>query len=166
MSDWEEFCDQMGWANDEHATDKLIDYIERKSSDRFSGRRNHEFTPSQKRAYAIKKAEERRLLSTPVGQYLVKRWGSHSLFNIQEREWDENGSSCKSIYVEIGKGFFYLTITKYNESSYCVEFCNITGKSTLCTKASGNRLTSALIEQAVTKNDEAVNYHNRNRYKK
>lgn len=77
MSDWEEFCDQMGWANDEHATDKLIDYIERKSSDRFSGRRNHEFTPSQKRAYAIKKAEERRLLSTPVGQYLVKIGRAH-----------------------------------------------------------------------------------------
>lgn len=29
MSDWEYFCDSMGWANDEHATDRLIDYIDR-----------------------------------------------------------------------------------------------------------------------------------------
>lgn len=29
MSDWEDFCDSMGWANDEHATDRLIDYIDR-----------------------------------------------------------------------------------------------------------------------------------------
>lgn len=28
MSDWEDFCDSMGWANDEHATDRLIDYID------------------------------------------------------------------------------------------------------------------------------------------
>lgn len=29
MSDWEDFCGSMGWANDEHATDKLIDHIDR-----------------------------------------------------------------------------------------------------------------------------------------
>lgn len=31
MSDWEDFCDGMGWRNDEHATDKPIDYIEGKN---------------------------------------------------------------------------------------------------------------------------------------
>lgn len=29
MSEWEDFCGNMGWANDEHATDRLIDYIDR-----------------------------------------------------------------------------------------------------------------------------------------
>lgn len=29
MSDWEDFCDSKGWANDEHATDRLIDHINR-----------------------------------------------------------------------------------------------------------------------------------------
>lgn len=29
MSEWEDFCDSMGWANDGYATDRLIDYVDR-----------------------------------------------------------------------------------------------------------------------------------------
>ncbi len=157
MSDWEDFCDNMGWKNDEHATDKLIDHIEGKSPKPYSSRRSREFTPEQKRAYAIKKEEERRIFSTPIGQYIASRWGRGDIFNIEEREWAENGSNFKSIYFEIGKGFFYMTITKCNDTNFTVEFCNITGRGpSLCSQTSGDRLTPSLIEQAVSKNDELV----------
>lgn len=160
MSDWEDFCDGMGWKNDEHATDKLIDYIEGRSPRPYSSRRGREFTPEQKRAYAIKKEEELRIFSTPIGQYIASHWGRSNIFNIKENRWTENGSNFKSIYFEIGKNFFYMTITKCNETNFTVEFCNITGRSPLCTQTSGERLTPGLIEQAVIKNDKLVNARN------
>ncbi|WP_143515066.1 MULTISPECIES: hypothetical protein [unclassified Pseudomonas] len=161
MSDWEDFCDGMGWRNDEHATDKLIDYIEGKNPKNYSGRRDREFTPEQKRAYAIKKEEERRIFSTPIGQYIASHWGRGDIFNIKESMWTDNGSNFKSIYFEIGKGFFHVTITKCNETNFTVEFCNITGRSPICTQISGNRLTPSLIEQAVSENDKLVSARNR-----
>jgi hypothetical protein len=164
MSDWEDFCESMGWKNDEHATDKLIDYIEGKPKKTFSARGSREFTPEQKRAYAIKKEEERRIFSTPIGQFITSYWGRGSIFNIEEREWSENGSNFKSLYFEIGKGFFYMTITKCNDTNFTVEFCNITGRgSPLCTTISGSRLTPSLIDQAVKKNDKLINDRNRRR---
>lgn len=106
MSDWEDFCYGMEWKNDEHATDKLIDYIEGKSPRPYSSRRGRELTPEQKRAYAIKKEEDRRIFSTPIGQYIASHWGYLNILNIKENRWTENGSNFKSIYFEIGKGFF------------------------------------------------------------
>jgi hypothetical protein len=29
MSDWEDLCEHMGWPNDEHATDRLVDHLNR-----------------------------------------------------------------------------------------------------------------------------------------
>ena len=55
MSDWEDLCDSMGWTNDEHATDKLIDYI------------NHH---NEEERYS--KEEENYLLET--GYKTVKEW--------------------------------------------------------------------------------------------
>lgn len=161
MSDWEDFCESMGWKNDEYATDKLIDHIEGKRPKPDSFSRGREFTPEQKRHYAKKKQEERRIFATPIGQHIATRWGRADIFNIQEREWVENGSNFKSIYFEIGRGFFYMTITKRDDTSFTVEFCNITGRSPLCTQTSGERLTPGLIEQAVQKNDEIAKAKNR-----
>lgn len=162
MSDWEDLCNDMGLANDEHAFDKLVDFAEGKGSKPYSRRHNQEFTPEQKRAYAIKKVEERRLLSTPIGQYVVSRWGADTISNIQEREWNKNGLTYKSMHFEFsyqrGKISYSMTITKCNDSSYCVKFCNHTGKwkPILCTEVSGNRLTPRLVEQAIYKNDAAL----------
>lgn len=159
MSDWEDFCDGMEWKNDEHATDKLIDHIEGYPRT-YSSHRGRQFTPEQKRSYAIRREEERRILSTPIGQYLASRWEWSEIFNIKESRWIENGSNFKSLYLEIGKGFFYMTITKCNEENFTVEFCNITGESALCTQTSGKRLTPSLIEEAVKKNDKLINTRN------
>jgi len=53
-----------------------------------------------------------------------------------------------------------MTITKRDETNFTVKFCNITGRSPLCTQTSGARLTPSLIEQAVNKNEELVNAQN------
>ena len=166
MSDWEEFCDSNGWnIGSEADYGRFLDSLEDRPGKRaFSSRLSREFTPEQKRAYAIKKEEERRIFSTPLGQYIASRWGRHGIFNIQERKWTENGTNFKSIYFEIGKGFFYMTITKCNDTNFTVEFCNSTGRSRLCTQTSGVRLTPGLIEEAVSKNDELVNAKNRRKY--
>lgn len=168
MSDWEDLCSDMGWANDEHAFDKLIDFVEKKAAKPYPKRYGQEFTPEEKRAYAIKKNEERRLLSTPIGQYIVSRWGASNVSNVQEKTWNENGVACKSIYFELytlrGQPSFSLTITKYNDLSYCVKFCNHTGRrGTLCTEVSGNRLTPRLVEKSVYKNDAALKVRRRTR---
>lgn len=55
MSDWEDLCGDMGWANDEQAFDKLIDFVEKKAAKPHPKYYGQEFTPEQKRAYAIKK---------------------------------------------------------------------------------------------------------------
>lgn len=158
MSDWEEFCDDMGWANDEHATDKLISHIEGKNSRSSSNFRSREFSPEQKRAYAIKKEKERQLLATPIARYVFSEFGG-PIVDIRESVWTENGASYKSMYIEIGKGgMFSLTITKCNEDSFTIEFCNLTGREILETKVSGNRLTPSLIKQAINKNDELIKY--------
>jgi hypothetical protein len=164
MSDWEDLCDSMGWKNDENATDKLIDYFEGKPQKPYSGRRSREFTPEQKHAYAIKKKEERRIFSTPIGQYIATYWKRQNIFNIKERIWTENGSNFKSIYFELYEGSYYMTITKCNDTNFTVEFCNITGRGpALCTTTSGSRLTPSLIKQAVTKNDNLAIARNRRR---
>lgn len=163
MSDWEDLCGDMGWANDESAFDKLIDFIEEKDSKSFSNRRNQQFTPEQKRDYAIKKAEERRLLSTPIAQYVVSRWGAHNVASVQERVWNENGNAYKSMHFELyhsrGRPTSFLTITKCNDLSYCVKFCHLVKRwnSTLCAEAWGNRLNPRLIEQAIDKYNARLN---------
>lgn len=164
MSDWEDLCDSMGWKNDEHATDKLIDFIEGNPKNSYSGG-SRQFTPEQKRAYAIKKEEERRIFSTPIGQYMATLFGRQNIFNIKERKWTENEVNFKSIYFELYKdSSFYMTITKCNDKLFTVEFCNITGRgSALCTTKSGSRLTPSLIKQAVSDNDKLVIARNRRR---
>lgn len=163
MSDWEDLCGDMGWANDEHAFDKLVDFIEDKNPKPYSSRRSKEFTPEQKRAYAIKKSEERRLLSTPIAQYVVSRWGADNVASIEEREWNENGQVYKSIHFNLyhsrGKPTSFLTITKCNDLSFCVKFCHVVKRwnSTLCAEAWGNRLTPRLIEQAIDKYNAKLN---------
>jgi hypothetical protein len=157
MSDWEDFCDGLGWKNDEHATDKLIDYIEGKSQRPYASRQGRGFPTEQK---PMNKEEERRFFSTPIGQYIARYWGRGNIFNITEKRWIENGSNFKSLYFEIYIGFFHMTITKRDETNFIVEFCNITGRSPLCTQTSGARLTPNLIEQAVSKNEKLVNAEN------
>lgn len=73
MSEWEDFCGSMGWANDEHATDRLINYIDRGNERELEDQLREDGHKTVKEWNAIgrnvKKGEEGRYL--PYGKIRV-----------------------------------------------------------------------------------------------
>ena len=162
MSEWEEFCDDMGWKNDDTAYEKLDDYIEGKesSSRSFTTPKcaKREFTPQQKREYAQKKAEERRLMATPIAKVVRDKVGV--ITSMSEHIFTEKGVSCRSIQMSFYAGDSWMTITKIDNAYFEVSYVQ-SGRKTLEVSLKSERLTENLIDRVMLKYDKEARNWNR-----
>lgn len=151
MSDWEDFCESRGWKNDESAYDKLERMINDGHSNYSSTKNLHargrEFSPKEKKQYAKRMQEERRLLERPAAKVVreLLRWG---IKTIREDEIEKDGKHYKRLTILEQQSNMDITavIMLENNTIFEVSFSDSITESEATVRAP--RLTRALIKDA------------------
>ena len=152
MSDWEDMCENLGIANDENALDTLLD--------RFSGGDEEPYRWSHKRADETRakllQEARKKLLATPIGQYIASRWSLAAITRIDDFDGIEGEEKWRKLECVFGED-------KSGETSYCLtirrvgdDSCEVTfsahshlNECTWVTK-SANRLTKRILDETIT----------------